>query len=341
MTDKTSNVSEWRKDKGGILEVPVDNLSEYYEAVEDFTHKWRKKVKDRHSKISCRTIGIIRDLPTGFSHDVAKEIEQLTSLPWQKNSYPDYGNHGYEVVSLYSKSGDSSDIIIEDCHPKPTPELDQLPTIRSFVERYNLSLMWVRLNKFTPDACFWEHRDYSELSEKQKIRLHVPISTSTNSYMVFQDTAVHLKPDTVWLLRPDSDIHGFMNGHSVRIHLIIDIYLNNELSNQIEQVYLPEESLTLLPEATPEIYKKLLSLATKLVDENREKDAEELLLKTFFQYNQPLGFSYDLVISLYKKYSRGEKVQEWISRKYRMMQKEELQNIKNQWEQTNHKTRSY
>ncbi|NEO37035.1 MAG: aspartyl/asparaginyl beta-hydroxylase domain-containing protein [Moorea sp. SIOASIH] len=275
------------------------------------------------------TIGIIRDLPTGFSHDAAKEIEQATSLPWQENSYREYTSQGYEVCSLFSKSGDSTDTIIDDCSPKPTPELDKLPTIRSFLEHCNLSLMWVRLNKLAPGACFWEHRDYSELSEKQKVRLHVPISTSPDSYMVFQDTSVHLKPDTLWLLRPDSDVHGFINGSSVRIHLIIDAYLNNELSNEIDQVYLPEESLTLLPEPTPETYNKQLSLAARLVDDNREQDAEELLLKTFLQYNQPLGFSYDLVVSLYEKYSRGKKVQEWITRKYRFLHQEELQNVKN------------
>ncbi|WP_424097200.1 hypothetical protein [Moorena producens] len=44
-----------------------------------------------------KTIGILRDLPTGFSHDVAKEIEQVTSLPWQKNSYREYTSQGYEV----------------------------------------------------------------------------------------------------------------------------------------------------------------------------------------------------------------------------------------------------
>ncbi|AOY78792.1 MULTISPECIES: aspartyl/asparaginyl beta-hydroxylase domain-containing protein [Moorena] len=276
-----------------------------------------------------RTIGILRDLPTGFSHDAAKEIEQATSLPWQENSYREYTSQGYEVLSLFSKTGDSTDTIIEDCSPKATLELDKLPTIRSFLEHCNLSLMWVRLNKLAPGTCFWEHRDYSELSEKQKVRLHVPISTSPDSYMVFQDTSVHLKPDTLWLLRPDSDVHGFINGQSVRIHLIIDAYLNNELSNEIDQVYLLEESVTILPEPTPDIYNKLLSLAARLVDENREHDAEEMLLTTFLQYNQPLGFSYDLVVSLYEKSSRLEKVQEWISRKYRFLHQEELQNVKN------------
>lgn len=189
--------------------------------------------------------------------------------------------------------------------------------------------MWVRLNKLAPGTCFWEHRDYSELSDQKKVRLHLPISTSPDSYMVFEDTSVHLKPDTLWLLRPDSDVHGFLNGSSVRIHLILDAYLNNELSNEIDQVYFPEESVTLLSKATPDIYNELLSFAAKLVDENREQDAEELLLKTFLKYNQPLGFSYDLIISFYEKYSRGKKVQEWISRKYRFLHQEELQNVKN------------
>ncbi|MEO1373383.1 MAG: aspartyl/asparaginyl beta-hydroxylase domain-containing protein [Cyanobacteria bacterium J06635_10] len=288
-----------------------------------------------------KTIGILGDLPTGFSYDAAKEIEEATSVPWQENSYSEYTSKGYEAFSLFSKSGDSTDTIIDDCSPKPTPELDKLPTIRSFLEHCNLSLMWVRLNKLAPGTCFWEHRDYSELSQNEKVRLHVPISTSPDSYMIFQDTSVHMKPDAMWLLRPDYDAHGFINGHCERIHLIIDAYLNNELSNQIDRVYLPEESLTLLPEATPDIYDQLLSLAAKLVDENREQDAEELLLKTFLQYNQPLGFSYDLVISLYKKYSRSEKVQEWMSRKYRFLYQEELKNVKKKSEQPDYATRTY
>ena len=106
-------------------------------------------------------------------------------------------------------------------------------------------------------------------------------------------------------------------------------------------VYLPEESVTSLPEPTPEIYNKRLSLAARLIDENREKDAEELLLKTFLQYNQPLGFSYDLVINLYEKYSRIEKVQQWITRKSRFLHQEELKNVKKKSEQPAHATRSY
>lgn len=45
--------------------------------------------------ILSKNMGIIRDLPTGSSHDIAKEIEQATSLPWQENSYSEYTSKGY------------------------------------------------------------------------------------------------------------------------------------------------------------------------------------------------------------------------------------------------------
>lgn len=57
--------------------------------------------------------------------------------------------------------------------------------------------MWVRLNKLEPGACFWEHRDYTELNAKCKVRLHIPICTSPDSHFVFQDKAVHLETDTI------------------------------------------------------------------------------------------------------------------------------------------------
>ena len=137
-----------------------------------------------------KSISILGKLPTGFSSQVAQEIER-SSLPWQENAYSDYTSKGYEVLSLLNKDGNSARTIIEDCTPIPTPDLDKLPTVRNFLEQCGLSLMWVRLNKLKPGACFWEHRDYSELNAKRKVRLHIPICTSPDSYFVFQDKAIH------------------------------------------------------------------------------------------------------------------------------------------------------
>lgn len=77
------------------------------------------------------SIGILRNLPNGFSSKAAKEIEKATTLPWQENSYREYTSQGYEAVSLFNKGGDSSHTIIEDCKPIPTPELMTLRNTRN------------------------------------------------------------------------------------------------------------------------------------------------------------------------------------------------------------------
>ncbi len=275
-----------------------------------------------------KSLAVLRNLPTGFSSQVAQEIEQATNLPWQRNAYSDYTSKGYEVVSLLNKDGNSTNTIIDDCNPIPTPDLEKLPTIRHFLEQCNLSLMWVRLNKLEPGACFWEHRDYSELNTKHKVRLHVPICTSPDSYFIFKDKAVHLETDTLWLLRPDSDVHGFINGSSVRIHLIIDCYLNDRLSDLIDNAYLPNNSETCLPEPDSQVYDKLLDIASILVSQNKQREAEELLLKTFLQYNQPVGFSFDLILNLYQKLQMTKKTEEWTEKKQRFLHQESLKNVK-------------
>ena len=110
--------------------------------------------------------------------------------------------------------------------------------------------------------------------------------------------------------------------------MIIDAYVNDELRNEISSAYLPKENIVQLQKAKPEVYERLLSITAKLLEDNQENDAVEMLLKTFLKYDQPLGLSYDLVISLYEKFSIGEKVQEWTRRKHRFLHQEELENVK-------------
>lgn len=274
-------------------------------------------------------ISILCDMPAGFSARAAQEIDQATALPWQRNSYSDYvSSGGYEVLSLFSRDGDSTNTIIEDCTPIPTPDLTKLPTIRDFLETCDFPLMWVRLNKLAPGACFWEHRDYSELNAERKVRLHVPICTTQDSYLITGNRAIHLKPDTLWNLQPDHQVHGFINGCATRIHLIIDCYIDDELRGRVDSSYLPDESSTPLPRPPAETYDELLDSAVALVNENQATGAEELLLKTFLQYTQPEGFSFDLIVRLYERLSMKTKTQEWLEKRYRFLQQEKLQNVK-------------
>ena len=76
-------------------------------------------------KTGKKSIAILANMPSGFSAQVVHELEQATTLPWQQNGYSDYSSKGYEAFSLLNKDGDSTNIIIEDCSPIPTPDLEK------------------------------------------------------------------------------------------------------------------------------------------------------------------------------------------------------------------------
>ena len=264
-------------------------------------------------------IKIIRDLPPGFSNTLAKEIAQATSLQWLHQVFKIYTNPPPSMVPLFNKSGDASQILIEECNAVPTSEMQKLPIMHSFLNRSGLSLLLVRLIKLAPGARVIEHLDYCDLYGPEKVRLHIPIVTAPDCRAFFQGRAVHLSPDALWMFRPNSAVHAYLNGSVTRIHLIIDAYVDDTLKQEIENGYVPQECIEFLPKPPSGTYEQLLSTAENLVRENQHDNAEELLLRTLFHYDQPSGSTLDLIIFLYKKCAMPEKVHEWQYRKEELL----------------------
>ncbi|MEM9214565.1 MAG: aspartyl/asparaginyl beta-hydroxylase domain-containing protein [Cyanobacteria bacterium P01_F01_bin.150] len=264
-------------------------------------------------------ITIIRDLPPGFSKTLAQEISQATSLQWLNQVFKIYTNPPPSMIPLFNKSGDASQILIEECNAVPTSEMKKLPIMHSFLNRSGLSLLLVRLIKLAPGARVIEHLDYCDLYGPEKVRLHIPIVTTPDCRAFFQGRAVHLSPDAIWMFRPNTSVHAYLNGSITRLHLIIDAYVDDELRHEIENGYLPQKNVELLPKASSITYEKLLNTAEYLVTENQHELAEELLLRTIFKYDQPSGFTLDLIIRLYKKCGVPEKIEEWKARKAQLL----------------------
>lgn len=273
-------------------------------------------------------IKIIRDLSPGFSNTLAKEIAQATSLQWLHQAFKVYTTPPPSMIPLFNKSGDASQILIEECNAVPTPEIKKLPIMHSFLNRSGLSLLLVRLIKLAPGARVIEHLDYCDLYGPEKVRLHIPIVTNPDCRAFFQGRAVHLSPDAIWMFRPNSAVHAYLNGSVTRLHLIIDAYVDDELSREIENGYVPRESVEFLPKPPSNTYDQLLSTAENLVRENQNASAEELLLRTIFQYDQPSGFTLDLIIRLYEKCAVPEKVQEWKDKKEQLLRQPKVEALK-------------
>jgi len=76
---------------------------------------------------------------------------------------------------------------------------------------------------------------------KNMFRIHVPIYTNSDAYLISNDHSVHFAQGHAWSFDNQSD-HGVVNGNEERVHLIFDVDLNPKLKQQIDQAaFIPGE----------------------------------------------------------------------------------------------------
>lgn len=271
-------------------------------------------------------ISRLKLLATDTSKKMKEEIEKA-HLDWKKFAYTEYGSDGVFSLSLLSSDGDSSNTIIKDCIPKPTRVLQQLPEINRLLAECGLDLMWARLNLLKSGASLWEHRDYSELEDKNRLRIHLPIKTNRRAWLILSGRRIHLPENALWKLNPASVVHGAINEGTPRIHLIMDCYLNENLKNMLTSQQLLEQWFEPLKVPTEADFNQKLSAALTLYQRGYQKEAEELLLKTFYYFEQPESTSLKLVKRMYQLLGLQDEANVWEQRKYRFLQQESFKHL--------------
>lgn len=250
-----------------------------------------------------------------ISNEVLAKIEReiiLLNLPWTE-AYKDYQSSGWKTVSLLSRSGDARDLIIDDGTPIETDVLHALPSLKKFVNNLGLKYMWARLARLEPNSYLWEHRDYTELKNERRQRLHLPIQTNKDAQIILSGHQINLGYGFLWKLNPQVP-HGACNkGSTARIHLIIDCYVEEKLENLINDQWLDSEFITPLPEINPKSEDE--KVAKNLAKLEFYQTAERLLLKSYHCQAQSEGACYDKIINMYKELGHIEKSDIWISKK--------------------------
>lgn len=240
---------------------------------------------------------------------------QRVELPWRE-FYSDYQSSGWETVSLLNATGVVSDGTIRDGIGIATEALKQLPSIEKFLKDLNLKYMWVRLARLAPNSFLWEHRDYAELNDEPRLRLHLPLITNPWSQMVFPEVKVHMAVGSIWKLDPKGP-HGVCNrGYSERIHLLMDCYMDPKLKMLIQNEYL-ETDLMLSKDSGD--YKIIYQRASRMAKLGFFSAAESLLLKSFFEVRSPSGQSYDLIVRMYQEIGLSDRAHLWREKRKRFL----------------------
>ncbi|WP_024756043.1 aspartyl/asparaginyl beta-hydroxylase domain-containing protein [Streptomyces exfoliatus] len=244
--------------------------------------------------------------------------EVLTAqAPW-KAAYGEYQSGGWWTTSLMNTSGDAGDVRITDGTARPTDLLESMPATAGLLSQLGLKYMWVRLARLEPAAFLWEHRDYGELDEVERHRLHIPLHTNSSAFLVTGGTKVHMAGGRIWRLTP-TYAHGVCNllGPD-RIHLIADVYADHAyeaLAARREEPAAAER----LPDATAAELAERLAAARKLADLGYVDAAEQLLLRLFYSHALPEGTPYDLIASLHTGLGDTEASARWTAAKAKLL----------------------
>ncbi|MGH3565235.1 MAG: aspartyl/asparaginyl beta-hydroxylase domain-containing protein [Pseudonocardia sp.] len=229
--------------------------------------------------------------------------------------YGQYQSGGWWTLSLLNDTGHPTDVTIKDCDPVETTVMKQMPATRKFLSSLGLRYMWVRLARLGPNSFLWEHRDYDELGEVERHRLHVPLVTNSSAALVTGGAKVHLRAGHLWRLTP-TYVHGACNMLGPdRLHLILDCYADESLARVSAGEQLSETDVVRLPAATKAQLDEYLATARSLASLGYERSAEKHLLRLFYEYTLPEGRVYDLIASLYDSLDRVTEAESWRANK--------------------------
>ncbi|MEY7975458.1 RHS repeat-associated core domain-containing protein [Streptomyces pilosus] len=102
-----------------------------------------------------------------------------------------------------------------------------MPATTRFLDSLGLDFMYVRLARLKPHSYLWEHRDYAELRDTGRHRLHIPLVTNPSAVLVTASARVYMAAGALWRLTP-SQAHGVCNTTGPdRLHLIADVYADD------------------------------------------------------------------------------------------------------------------
>ncbi|WP_330251446.1 aspartyl/asparaginyl beta-hydroxylase domain-containing protein [Nocardia sp. NBC_00565] len=229
--------------------------------------------------------------------------------------YAQYQSGGWSTLSLLNDSGEPADVKIKDCAPVETALLQRMPVTRKFLSSLGLRYMWVRLARLEPNSFLWEHRDYDELDELERHRLHVPLMTNSSAALVTGGAKIRLRPGRIWRLAP-THVHGACNllGPD-RYHLILDCYSDDRLVEATANEWLSDDDVVQLPVATQVELDRWYVKAQSLARLGYQQSAEKFLLRLFYERAVPEGLVYDMIASLYDSLDRPAEADQWRSNK--------------------------
>ncbi|MEK6637932.1 MAG: aspartyl/asparaginyl beta-hydroxylase domain-containing protein [Pseudomonadota bacterium] len=191
-----------------------------------------------------RTLATLPDrIRLSFGCAVTPLVSEVAALPaaaWTRHFVPDNYRGEWSVVPLCAPAEATHPIMQITSPPScadwvETEYLAACPAIRTALKTLCCSIGAVRLMRLGPASEIREHRDHDLAAEYGSARLHLPLTTNLEVKFLVNKHAVVMQPGEWWYLRL-SDPHSVVNhGASDRIHLVVDVQMNDWLAGELRK----------------------------------------------------------------------------------------------------------
>ncbi len=169
-----------------------------------------------------------------------QDLKQLEQSEWINHFVTQNYDGEWSVLPLRGPKGANHPVTMIYSDPsckefEDTPFIQHTPYIHSSLQQFNCPITAVRLMKLSPGSVIKEHSDHDLEIEQGAARLHIPIETNPHIEFRLNGTMVHMQEGECWYLKL-SEPHSVKNlGDTDRIHLVVDILVNQWFLSEVEQ----------------------------------------------------------------------------------------------------------
>ncbi len=169
---------------------------------------------------------------------LATEIRALRARPWR--SQRSIGQDGvirestvdWKILPLRSPGGDPARTDAGGAGPvehADTPHLARAPYVGEILRGFPTQLLGVRLMALGPGVRVREHRDGKFAMPWGLVRLHVPVITNPEAYVVIGGERFHWDVGRLWFGDFDRPHYVSNSGSETRVHLVLDCLVTRAL----------------------------------------------------------------------------------------------------------------
>ena len=171
---------------------------------------------------------------------LAADLAGFAEADWVRHYVRSNYAGDWDAVPLRAAEGETHPIRMIGVHSQAerfvdTPFLARAPAIRALLAEVGGAQKAVRLMRLRPGSRILEHADHDPDLERPAARLHLPVSTNDRVSFHLNGTAVEMAPGELWYLRLADPHHAANCGASDRVHLVIDMWVDDRLSELLRE----------------------------------------------------------------------------------------------------------